>query len=102
MEGGEKYMKSKTNTQKKGGMSVMTVGTAGAIIGGAIGAGAAIALSNPSRRKAVGHKIEELKTYATDAISEMRSGAEDLQATPRKLRRAVASARKRGTPHLKN
>lgn len=77
-----KNNKNKT-TQKKGGMSMARAGATGVVIGGALGAGAAIAFADANRRKAVGNKIGELKTFASDTFRELHKASQDVSIKKR-------------------
>ncbi len=67
------------NKQKKKGLRTnnMTAGAFGAVVGGMVGAGVAVALSDKDRRKLIMQKMEDLRKYVTRTLDEIQSMSEE-------------------------
>lgn len=86
----------------KGGMSTMTVGTIGAVVGGALGAAGAIMLADQQKRQMVGQKFGRITTYAADAFEEYAPKGNDYLKQVNSLAKKTKLGKKRSHSKTKS
>jgi predicted lipoprotein with Yx(FWY)xxD motif len=76
--------KSQEPKGRKGGRSLMMVGAAGAVIGAAVGAAGAMAMTNPSLRRQLGKSMGDFKGYALDTFDKVQEESDAAYSTAKK------------------
>ncbi len=60
-------------------ISPLTAGFTGAVVGAAIGAGVAMFLSDPQKRKQMERKLQDMQKWGNKTLQELKASSDELQ-----------------------